>query len=86
MTDSSECLNEWERDITGIPDSSICNTLSPSPYVLELAPYARQWCHYQNSLNIVEDDTLKKLGVSVKKFIGWRQFQDSSQEVLNTFI
>lgn len=86
MTDSSECLNEWERDTTGIPDSSICNTLSPSPYILELAPYTRQWCHYQNSLNIVEDDTLKKLGVSVKKFIGWRQFQDSSQEVLNTFI
>lgn len=86
MTDSNESLSEWHRDITGIPDSSICNHLSPLPYILDLAPFVRQWCRYQDSLDIVEEDTLKKLGVSVKKFIGWRQFQDNSKQVLNTFI
>jgi telomere length regulation protein len=86
MTDSTESLTDWQRDITGVSDSSICNYLSPLPYILELAPFARQWCRYQNSLDIVEEDTLENLGVSVKKFIGWRQFQDNSKQVLNTFI
>ncbi|CUM50245.1 unnamed protein product [Debaryomyces fabryi] len=86
MTDSTESLTEWQRDVTGISDSSICNHLSPLPYTLDLAPFVRQWCRYQDSLDIVEEDTLKKLGVSVKKFIGWRQFQDKSKQVLNTFI
>lgn len=86
MTDSTESLTDWQRDITGVSDSSICNYLSPLPYILELAPFARQWCRYQSSLDIVEEDTLNNLGVSVKKFIGWRQFQDNSKQVLNTFI
>ena len=86
MTDSTENLSDWQRDITGVSDSSICNYLPPLPYILELAPFARQWCRYQDSLDIVEEETLKNLGVSVKKFIGWRQFQDNSKQVLNTFI
>ena len=86
MTDSTESLTDWQRDITGVSDSSICNYLSPLPYILELAPFARQWCRYQNSLDIVEEDTLENLGVSVKKFIGWRQFQDNSKQVLDTFL
>lgn len=76
---------EWKPDTVGVPDGSICKYLSVTPYVLELAPISRNWATFQASLDIKEIETLAQHNVSVKKFIGWRQFQSDTNDIINTF-
>ncbi|CAH2355350.1 hypothetical protein CLIB1423_25S00320 [[Candida] railenensis] len=76
---------EWRPDTVGIPDGSICKYLSVTPYILELAPIGRNWATFQASLDIKEIETLAQHNVSVKKFIGWRQFQSDTNDIINTF-
>ncbi|CAK7902666.1 hypothetical protein CAAN1_07S03862 [[Candida] anglica] len=82
---SSQNELEWQPDTTGTPDSSICHYLSPTPYLLELAPICRNWARFQVSLDKAEIDTYNKHKVSVKKFLEWRQFQGNHNDVTNTF-
>lgn len=77
---------EYNPGTMGIPETSICNHLNRTAYMLELAPYTRIWKSYQNLLDEVETKSIMNNGVSVKKFLQWRQFQDESNEVLKFMI
>lgn len=79
---------EVQRRENTIPvtSDSTANTLALKPFLLEFAPFARYWHRYQDSLDRVEMDSREKLNVSVKNFIGWRQFQDDSRSILDTFM
>lgn len=82
LEDSSDL--EWRPDVVGVPEDSVCRHLAPPPYLLELAPFARNWANFQDSLDRQEVETMKQHNVSVKRFLGWRQFQHATQALKET--
>lgn len=69
-----------KSDPVGIPDGSISMYLSPTPFIVELAPYVRQWCSFQLGLNSLEPESR----INTKDFIGWRDFQMKNPIPLKT--
>ncbi|RLV89761.1 Telomere length regulation protein ELG1 [Spathaspora sp. JA1] len=59
---------------TGIPETSCLNSMSYTPYIVDLLPMARIWQSFQICLDHVEG--LKE--VSVKEFLNYRDFQYKS--------
>ncbi|KAL7665243.1 ATPase AAA-type core domain-containing protein [[Candida] zeylanoides] len=82
LEDSSD--SEWKPDVVGVPEDSVCRHLAPTPLLLELAPFARNWANFQDSLDRQEVETMKQHSVSVKRFLRWRQFQHATQTLKET--
>lgn len=70
----------WNPEPIGILDNSILNYLSPTPYILEVSPYVRNWCGFQLALDQLD----KELATRTKIFLQWREFQNKSNKALNT--
>lgn len=85
QSSEQEVRHRRQNTIPIAPDST-ANTLALKPFILEFAPFARYWCRYQDSLDRVETNSREKMNISVKNFIGWRQFQDNSSSILDTFM
>lgn len=71
-------------ECTGVPEISILNSLSKTPYILELASFARYWAGYQKVLDKMEAASADEFAPSIKRFIGWREFQQSTSSILET--
>lgn len=71
-------------ECTGVPEISILNSLSKTPYILDLTSFARYWAGYQNVLDKIEQRNVDGQTASVKKYIGWREFQQDTSGILKT--
>lgn len=80
---SSEMLEE--PDVQGLPDTSVCYCIPKNAFLLELAPFARDWAHFQKSLHYLEAqapvDSNQK---SLLDILRWREFYDNVDKVLET--
>ncbi|WEJ95517.1 hypothetical protein PSN45_003037 [Yamadazyma tenuis] len=76
----SERYEFWDPEPVGIPDGSVSLVLSPTPFTLEFAPFARYWCTFQAGL----DKCDKQTELRTKMFIQWREFQNKSTRPLRT--
>lgn len=80
---SSEMIDEPE--LQGLPDTSICYSLTKNAFLLELAPFARDWAHFQKSLNYLEAQTpLDSNQKSLLDVLRWRRFYGNVDIVLET--
>lgn len=70
----------WKPEPTGIMENSLLNYLSPAAHILDLSPFARNWCGFQLCLDRFDKD----LATRTKMFIQWREFQNKSNRVLKT--
>lgn len=75
----------YSRERVGIPDGSICYYLNETAYKTELAPMSRNWARFQRSLDEKEIEVYRDHNISIKQFMGWRQFQSDSTDLLSTF-
>lgn len=72
----------WTPEPVGVDESSITFLLAPGPFVTDLFPVAQLWALFQISLDQKEAELLASNGISVKRFLRWRQFQHPPQQVL----
>lgn len=74
-----------EPEVQGLPDTSICYSLSRNAFLSELAPFARDWAHFQKSLHYLEAQTpVNPNQKSLLDILHWRQFYGSIDRVLET--
>lgn len=70
--------SDFTEPTTGIPETSFIYNISPTPFILDLLPFARTWQVFQTQLDIFETNALKEEKPSVKKFLQYRDFQHKS--------
>lgn len=82
---SSEQL-ELPPETQGLPDASICYSIPPTAFITELAPWARHWARFQNTV-IMMDIQHRERGqdVCVESFLDWRRFHSNTGRTLGTF-
>lgn len=73
-------------DISGLPDGSFLTYSTQFAYMVDIMPFIRHWSRYQKSLDRIEQETIEKQNISLKRFIGWREFQDKSNRLMETFM
>lgn len=73
-------------DISGLPDGSLLTYSTQFAYMADIMPFIRHWSRYQKSLDKIEQETIEKQNISLKRFIGWREFQDKSNRLMETFM
>lgn len=83
---SSEQL-EIPPETQGLPDTSVCYSIPPTAFIVDLAPMCRYWARFQRTI-ILMDQQNKENGkdVCVETFLGWRRFYRNVNAVIGTFI
>lgn len=72
--------------ISGLPDCSFLTYSTQFAYMVDIMPFIRHWSRYQKILDKIEEETIEKQNISLKRFIGWREFQDKSNRLIETFM
>ena len=78
----SRSPSEWYPEPIGIDENSIGFQLSTGPFVTEFFPLVQLWALFQHSLDKTEAELRQSQGISVKRFLRWRQFQHNPQHLL----
>lgn len=78
---SSEGLDEPETQ--GLSDTSTSYSMLKLAFLMDLAPFARDWAHFQKSLEHYEAHSMSPNN-SLREFIGWRPFLGDLEDVLRT--
>lgn len=74
-----------EPELQGLPDTSTCYSMLRHAFIQDLAPFARDWAHFQRSLTHLDSrKPLDSREESLLDFIGWRAFHSDVEEVLRT--
>lgn len=78
----SRSPSEWTPEPIGIDENSIGFQLSSGPFVTDFFPVVQLWALFQLSLDKTETELRQSKGISVKRFLRWRQFQHNPQHIL----
>lgn len=74
-----------EPEYQGLPDTSTCYSMQQHLFLIDLAPVARDWAHFQKSLLILDSKRPTDAdGGSLQDYLGWRMFYEGVEDVLNT--
>ncbi|OBA19453.1 hypothetical protein METBIDRAFT_45672 [Metschnikowia bicuspidata var. bicuspidata NRRL YB-4993] len=82
---SSDDIPDDQPETQGLPDTSVCFSMSPQAFIKDLAPMARYWASFQQG--IIELDKSNMCTSHTRgllDFLGWRKFHDGVEEVLAT--
>lgn len=81
---SSELLEE-PVETQPLPDTSTCYSMSPKPFILDLAPITRIWSRLQKSITAIDIKNQQEgLDLNLESFLRWRRFYHNVDEVLKT--
>ncbi|CUM63529.1 uncharacterized protein PRCAT00001106001 [Priceomyces carsonii] len=80
----NQIINRSINSSTGIPESSLINNLSQITFIIDLLPFFRNWFSFQILLNQMEQESQSKSGISIKKFLNYRDFQILPGNLIDT--
>lgn len=73
---------ELTPEPVGVDEGSISYELANGTYATDFLSFVHAWALFQISLDKAEADLLQSQGVSVKRFLRWRQFQIDPWSIL----
>ncbi|KAM9929211.1 hypothetical protein OXX59_001324 [Metschnikowia pulcherrima] len=82
---STENFVEERPETQGLPETSVCYSMSSQGIIQDLAPIARYWASFQKGIIALDNESRKDSRTQgIQNFLGWRKFYDGVEEVLAT--
>lgn len=75
-----------QLDTQGLLDTSICYSMTKTPFILELTAFSRNWARFQIALSNIERERRQQgAETNIRQSLGWRQFQEGAQQIILLF-
>lgn len=90
VTRSRSLEQEYDQqpppELQGLPDTSICYSMTKTPFILDLASFSRNWGRFQQKLLKSARDSGQSDETMLSEWpTGWRSFRLSVKELLDCF-